>query len=132
MSLRLATQNENRCRSDFGPLTSDLGLLFSKEVKPTMFYIGLDIHGKWSNAGGFNPASGEIVEFDRVSNEPGEMAKALSELEGPLYGVMEAGTDAWAMYREFLPLFERLVVVDPASLWDRKSDRQAKTDRKTQ
>lgn len=95
-----------------------------------MFYIGLDVHGKWSNAGGFNPQTGEIVEFDRVSNEPGEMARVLSELEGPLYGVMEAGTNAWAMYREFMPLFDKLVVVDPASLWDRKGDRQAKTDRK--
>jgi len=93
-----------------------------------MFYIGLDCHGKWTTAAGLNPETGESLSLERVSNEPGEMAKALEGLEGPLYGVMESGTNAWAMYREFLPIFERLTVVDPSGVWDRRSDRQAKTD----
>lgn len=93
-----------------------------------MFYIGLDCHGKWTTAAGFNPETGETLRLERVSNGPGEMAKELEGFEAPFYGVMESGTNAWAMYREFLPIFERLTVVDPSGVWDRRSDRQAKTD----
>ena len=93
-----------------------------------MFYIGLDCHGKWTDVEGFNPETGEIISLKRVSNESGAMAGALEGVEGPLYGVMESGTNAWAMYREFLPIFDRLTVVDPSSVWDRRSDRRAKTD----
>jgi transposase len=94
-----------------------------------MFYIGLDCHGKWTTVAGINPETGETLSIERVSNDPGEMVRALEGLDGPLYGVMESGTNAWAMYREFLPIFERLTVVDPSTVWDRKSDRRAKTDR---
>jgi len=94
-----------------------------------MFYIALDCHGKWTTVEGFNPETGQVISLERVSNDFGAMAKALEGLEGPLYGVMESGTNAWAMYREFLPIFERLTVVDPCSVWDRRSDRRAKTDR---
>jgi transposase len=92
-------------------------------------FCNLHTKGIRHSVGGFDPESGEIVQLERVSNEPGEMARALEGLEGPLYGVMESGTNAWAMYREFVSIFERLTVVDPSSVWDRKSDRRAKTDR---
>jgi len=95
-----------------------------------MLYLGLDVHGKWTTMVGFDPASGEVVRLDRVSNEPEAMGMALESLRGPLYGVMEAGTNSWAMYRQVRPFFERLVVADPAKLWDRRRDRGAKTDRR--
>ncbi len=95
-----------------------------------MLYLGLDVHGKWTTVRGFDPATGEIVRIDRMSNEREAIRENLGGLDGPLQGVMEAGTNSWAMYREFLPFFETLVVADPAKLWDRKTDRGAKTDRR--
>jgi len=58
------------------------------------------------------------------------LAAALGALPGPLSGVLEAGTNSWAIYRQLEPLFERLAVAHPADLWDRRRDRQAKTDRR--
>ena len=100
----------------------------TKEVKPSMLYIGLDIHSKWTTIVGFDPGSGEMVRLDRISNEREVIGSALSGLKGQLHGVMESGTNSWAMYRELLPYFEELVVADPAKLWDRRRDRDAKTD----
>lgn len=79
---------------------------------------------------GFDPQTGETVRLERVSNEPQAMEAALRALPGPLFGVMEAGTNSWAIYRQLEPLFERLAVAHPADLWDRRRDRQAKTDRR--
>ena len=95
-----------------------------------MLYLGLDVHSKWTTVVGFDPESGETVRLDRVSNEPEAMGAALGALAGPLVGVLEAGTNSWAIYRQLEPLFERLVVAHPADLWDRRQDRQAKTDRR--
>lgn len=95
-----------------------------------MFYLGLDVHGKWTTVRGFNPHTGEVAELERVANEPGSLQAALGALEGPLHGVMEAGTNAWAMYRTLRPLFATLTVAHPAQLWDRRRERQAKTDRR--
>jgi transposase len=95
-----------------------------------MLYLGLDVHCKWTTLRGFDPESGEVLERERISNQPEAMAAALSELPGPLYGVMETGTNAWAMYRELQPFFARLVIADPSQLWDRRQDRSAKTDRR--
>ena len=95
-----------------------------------MLYLGLDVHSKWTTVRGFDPESGEIVELDRVSNEPEQLAAAFGELPGPLYGVMETGTNSWAMYRELEPFFAQLAIVNPAQLWDRRRDRSAKTDRR--
>ena len=44
--------------------------------------------------------TGEVVRLDRVSNET--IDTILSGLDGPLYGVMEVGTNSWAMYRDIL------------------------------
>ena len=95
-----------------------------------MLYLGLDVHSRWTTLRGFDPETGEIVERVRISNEPEVMAAVLRELPGPLHGVMESGTSAWAMYRALEPCFARLVIADPAQLWDRKRDRSAKTDRR--
>ena len=74
--------------------------------------------------------TGEILQQDRVTNDRESLRDMFGRLNGPLYGVMEVGTNSWAMYRELLPYFEELVVADPAKLWDRRSDRGAKTDRR--
>jgi transposase len=95
-----------------------------------MLYVGLDVHSQWTTLRGFDPETGEIVERARISNEPEVMAAVLGELSGPLHGVMETGTNAWSMYRALEPYFARLVIADPAQLWDRKRDRSAKTDRR--
>jgi transposase len=95
-----------------------------------MLYLGLDVHGKWTTFVGFDPATGEVLERNRVGNDPESMGAVLRSLPGPCYGVMEAGTNGWAMYRQLRPFFEELVIADPAKLWDRRTDRSAKTDRK--
>jgi len=73
-----------------------------------MSYLGLDLHCKWTTLRGFGPETGEVWERERISNEPEAMAAALRELPGPLYGVMETGTNAWAVYRALEPFFARL------------------------
>lgn len=93
-----------------------------------MLYIGLDAHSKWTTGRGFDPETGEIVELDRVSNDRESLQQVFGGLRGPVYGVMESGTNSWAMYRELAPYFAKLVVADPAKLWDRRADRVAKTD----
>jgi transposase len=95
-----------------------------------MFYLGLDVHGKWTTMVGFDPQTGEVVRLERVPNEGEALATALGGLAGPLHGVMEAGTNSWSVYRSLRPLFEALVVADPAHLWNRRTDREAKTDRR--
>lgn len=95
-----------------------------------MFYLGLDVHGKWTTMVGFDPETGEVVRLERVSNEAEAMAAALSGLVGPLHGVMEAGTNSWSMYRSLRPLFRTLLVADPAQLWNRRTDRGPKSDRR--
>ena len=100
-----------------------------REVKPSMLYIGLDVHCKWVTIAGYNPATGEIVECDRVANNIEALSMTLQGLESPLCGIMESGINSWAIYREIRPLFETLTIAEPAKLWDRRQDRRAKTDR---
>jgi transposase len=95
-----------------------------------MLYLGLDVHAKWTTMVGFDPHTGEVVKLERIPNEGEAMRAAVGTLAGPLHGVMEAGTNSWAMYRELRPLFHELTVADPAKLWNRRSDRGAKTDRR--
>lgn len=94
-----------------------------------MLYIALDVHCKWITVAGFDDVTGELVERDRVPNDAGSLRELFGELPGPLHGVMESGINSWAIYRDLRPLFETLTVADPARLWDRRKDRQAKTDR---
>lgn len=94
-----------------------------------MLYIGLDVHCKWITVAGFNPETSEIIEYDRVANDPETLRELFGQLQGPLHGVMESGINSWAIYRDLVPLFETLTVAEPAKLWDRWRDRKAKTDR---
>jgi transposase len=95
-----------------------------------MLYIGLDVHSKWMTIKGFNPQTGEVIEKDRVSNDEDSLAKAFEGLNGPLCAAMESGTNSWAVYRTIEPYFERLIVVDPATVWGKTLKRGAKTDKR--
>jgi len=95
-----------------------------------MFYLGLDVHSKWTTMVGLDPETGEVVKLERIPNEGAALRAAVATLAGPLHGVMEAGTNSWAMYRELRPLFQELTVADPVKLWNRHTDRGAKTDRR--
>jgi len=95
-----------------------------------MLYLGQDVHSKWTTVKGFDPETGETVEIVRVSNDKQSLQETFANLPGPLYGVMESGTNSWAVYRTLKPYFERLIVVDPATVWGRQGRRGAKTDRR--
>jgi transposase len=95
-----------------------------------MLYLGHDVHSKWMLVKGFNPETGEVIEIGRVDNDEKSLHETFSSLPGPLYGVMESGTNSWAVYRTLKPYFEQMIVVDPASVWGREGRRGAKTDRR--
>lgn len=95
-----------------------------------MLYLGLDVHSKWMMVRGFNPETGEWIEIKKVSNDLETFEKVFEDIDGPLYGVMESGTNSWAVYRMLEPYFEQLMVVDPATVWGRTAKRGAKTDRR--
>jgi transposase len=77
-----------------------------------------------------DPTTGEIKQFDRVPNDKESLDEVFEQLQPGRYGVMESGTNAWAMYRLLLPYFDRLVIAEPAKLWNRRTDRTAKTDKR--
>jgi transposase len=79
---------------------------------------------------GFNPDDGSFVENMRQSNEEQSLREYFSKFTEPLQGVMEAGTNSWAVYRILKPYFERLIVVDPSTVWGKDIRRGAKTDRR--
>jgi len=95
-----------------------------------MLYIGLDVHSKWMTVTGFDPDTGEVIMHDRVPNDRESLEPLFGSLNGPIHGAMESGTNSWAVYRLLEPYFERLLIVDPASVWGREARRGAKTDRR--
>ena len=95
-----------------------------------MLYLGLDVHSKWMAIRGFDATTGELVDINRQPNDEESLAEVFGNLPGPLYGAMESGTNSWAVYRALESYFERLIVVDPATVWGRDARRGAKTDRR--
>jgi len=93
-----------------------------------MLYIGLDVHSKWMTVKGFNSETGELIEIKKQSNDAESLRETFGSFAGPLYGVMESGTNSWAVYRILEPFFEKLIVVDPATVWGKVVRRGAKTD----
>jgi transposase len=93
-----------------------------------MLYLGLDVHSKWSTVVGLQAETGELIERDRVPNE--RLGETVAALPAPRCGVLETGTQAWALYRQLRPLFAELHIVDAAQMWDRRRDHRAKTDRR--
>jgi transposase len=79
---------------------------------------------------GFDPESGEVFEIKRQPNDEKSLRETFSSLAGPVYGAMESGTNSWAVFRILEPYFERLIVVDPATVWGRTARRGAKTDKR--
>lgn len=92
-------------------------------------YLGQDIHSKWSTISGVDSETGNVVAFDHIGNDIDSLTEVFSKMNGPIYGAMEGGTNAWAMYRRLLPFFEKLIVVDP-KIWTRELNRGAKTDKR--
>ena len=82
-----------------------------------MLYLGLDVHSKWMTVRGFDPKTGELVEIERLPNDIDSLDEYFENLEGPIYGAMESGTNSWAVFRILETHFEKLVVVDPATVW---------------
>jgi len=95
-----------------------------------MLYLGLDVHSKWMTVKGINPETGEEVEVKKLPNDMDSLDQFFECLEGPLFGAMESGTNSWALYRILEPHFEKLIVVDPATVWGKLLRRGAKTDRR--
>lgn len=95
-----------------------------------MLYIGLDVHSKWMTVRGLDPETGLEIEMNKLSNEIDSLDEYFGSLEGPLYGVMESGTNSWSVYRILESYFEKLYVVDPTEVWGKVIKRGAKTDRR--
>ena len=93
-----------------------------------MLYIGLDVHSKWMTIKWFDSETGAVSEIKRQPNDEVSLAETFRSFAGPLHGVMESGTNSWAVYRILEPYFERLIVVDPATVWGKDARRGAKTD----
>jgi transposase len=100
------------------------------EGKPDMLYIGLDVHSKWMTVKGFNTETGEEIEIKKLPNDMDSLNQYFIKLDGQLYGAMETGTNSWSVYRTLEPYFEKLIVVDPATVWGKEVRRGAKTDRR--
>jgi len=84
----------------------------------------MDVHSKWTRIEGFSPETGETVSYPKVPNEREAFEEVLGSLDGPLYGAMEIGTNAWAMYWTLLEFFEDLKVVDTLDTWGREGRRE--------
>ena len=95
-----------------------------------MFYIGMDVHGKWTRIEGFDPDTGEVVSFPKVANDPEALGEVFSTMDGPIHAAMEIGTNAWAMYWTLRQMVDELIVVDTLETWGREGRRGAKTDKR--
>jgi len=93
-----------------------------------MLYLGLDVHCKWFTVNGFEKTTGECFHLKRVNNEPEAIREAFTQLPTPRCGALEAGTNALALHRVLAPYFEKLIIVAPNKMWDRRRDPSAKTD----
>jgi transposase len=93
-----------------------------------MLYIGMDVHSKWMTIKGFNPDTADTFVVNRKAIDEQSLHEYFSSLNEELHGVMESGTNSWAVYRILEPYFERLIVVDPATVWGKDVRRGAKTD----
>ncbi|MHB1457163.1 MAG: IS110 family RNA-guided transposase [Armatimonadota bacterium] len=95
-----------------------------------MLYIGLDVHSKWMTITGLNSETGAIFEEKKIANDERSLNEVFGGFTEPIHGVMESGTNSWAMYRILEPYFEKLIVADPATVWGKDLRRGAKTDRR--
>jgi len=94
-----------------------------------MIYVGLDVHQGFSRVGVFNPATGELADLGKMSNEPSQVAAQLARIAGPKTVVLEAGRSSHHMAALLEPLAEEVWMVDPGAV--RKLQRRvAKTDRR--
>ena len=93
-------------------------------------FIGLDVHQD-SISVAVADLGGDVHEFGRIRNEPGEVAKAIRRLGPPdkLFCCYEAGPCGYTLHRQLQQLHISCVVVAP-SLTPRKPGDRVKTDRR--
>lgn len=93
-----------------------------------MLYLGIDMHSKWFTTAGFDSETGEVFRRPKTDNTPAAIQSWFAELPAPRCGAMETGTNAVAMHRLLAPYFTTLLMVAPHKVWNRRADKQAKTD----
>ena len=94
-----------------------------------MLYLGIDLHSKSFTVNGFDKTTGEAFFIKKVANEAEAIREAFAAVPSPRAGVLEAGTNALAMYRLLAPYFAELMIVAPNKVWDRRRQTGPKTDR---
>ena len=94
-----------------------------------MMWIGLDVHKSFTSVGGFDPATGEVMDLGRVRTERDELIEALEQLPEPKGVVLEAGRSSWAVAGWLEAYAQQVWVVDPAEV-RRLQHRLPKTDRR--
>lgn len=93
-----------------------------------MLYLGIDPHCKWFEMDGLDKTTGECFRYKRVAIGDETIREAFADLPRPRSGVLEAGTNALALYRQLAPYFDELIIVAPNKVWDRRRNPSAKTD----
>jgi len=92
-----------------------------------MIYVGLDVHKKYSKAGLFDPATGELSDLGDVPSRPEAIGQTLSGIAAPKCVVLEAGRSSHFLAAALEPLAEEVWMVDPTQV--RALQKQsAKTD----
>jgi len=94
-----------------------------------MIYIGLDVHKGFSRMGGFDPATGEVQDLGKLSNEREALAHRLGHLPSPKTVVLEAGRSSYYMAGLLESMAEEVWIVDPAEV-RRLQHTISKTDRR--
>jgi transposase len=94
-----------------------------------MIYVGLDVHKGFSRMGCFDPASGEVQDLGKVSNELEALAHRLGQVPVPKTVVLEAGRSSYHMAGLLESMAEEVWIVDPAEV-RRLQHTISKTDRR--
>lgn len=94
-----------------------------------MIYVGLDVHKGYSSMGAFNPATGEIQDLGKVSNDRAALAAALTQVPSPKTVALEAGRSSYYMASLLDEMAEQVWIIDPGEV-RRLQNKIAKTDRR--
>jgi hypothetical protein len=94
-----------------------------------MIYIGLDVHKGFSRMGCFDPASGEVQDLGKLSNEREALAHRLGHLPSPKTVVLEAGRSSYYMASMLEEMADHVWIVDPGEV-RRLQHTISKTDRR--
>ena len=81
-----------------------------------MYYVGLDVHKRFSRMGVFDPATGELQDLGAVSNDRHALDAQLVQIPGPKTVVLEAGRSSYHMARLLESMAEQVWIVDPGEV----------------